>query len=129
MANWTETRGPILFALVVVGFTVYIASIAVYRLWFHPLAKYPAPFLNRVTQLPAILSVLVGRLPMYTKTLHDRYGPVVRLSPNELSFNSVQAWEDIYGHRLGRPNMAKDPIHVGAVDRKCTHGMLEPLMM
>jgi hypothetical protein len=69
---------------------------------------------------------------MYTKTLHDRYGtkwlteeifalifigPIVRLSPNELSFNSVQAWEDIYGHRLGRPNMAKDPIHVGAVDR------------
>lgn len=45
-------------------------------------------------------------------------GPVVRLSPNELSFNSVQAWEDIYGHRLGRTNMAKDPIHVGAVDRK-----------
>jgi cytochrome P450 len=53
---------------------------------------------------------------MYTKTLHDKYGPILRLSPNELSFNSVEAWEDIYGHRLGRPNMAKDPIHVGAVD-------------
>jgi len=54
---------------------------------------------------------------MYTKTLHDKYGPIVRLSPNELSFNTVDAWEDIYGHRHGRPNMAKDPIHVGAVDR------------
>ncbi|KAF2184814.1 cytochrome P450 [Zopfia rhizophila CBS 207.26] len=95
---------------------LYVLRSVVYRLWFHPLSKYPAPFLNRVTQLPAIISVLTGRLPMYTKTLHDKYGPIVRLSPNELSFNTVQAWEDIYGHRLGRPNMAKDPIHVGAVD-------------
>lgn len=43
-------------------------------------------------------------------------GPIVRLSPNELSFNTPQAWEDIYGLRPGRPNLAKDPIHVGAVD-------------
>ncbi|ORY19673.1 pisatin demethylase [Clohesyomyces aquaticus] len=95
---------------------IYVFVVIVYRLWFHPLAKYPAPILNRVSQLPAIVSVLTGRLPMYTKTLHDKYGPIVRLSPNELSFNTAQAWEDIYGHRLGRPNMAKDPIHVGAVD-------------
>ncbi|KAF2021584.1 averantin oxidoreductase, partial [Aaosphaeria arxii CBS 175.79] len=88
----------------------------VYRLWFHPLAKYPAPFLNRVSQIPTIYAMLTGRLPMHTKTLHDRYGSIVRLSPNELSFNTVQAWDDIYGHRVGRPNMAKDPIHVGSVD-------------
>jgi len=33
-----------------------------------------------------------------------------------LSFNSAQAWEDIYGHRQGMLNMHKDPIHVGSVD-------------
>lgn len=53
---------------------------------------------------------------METKLLHDKYGSVVRLSPNELSFNTVQAWTDIYGHRPGRLDLAKDPIHVGAVD-------------
>ncbi|PSN70341.1 averantin oxidoreductase, partial [Corynespora cassiicola Philippines] len=90
----------------------------VYRLWFHPLAKYPGPFWNRVSQVkfPAIYSVLSGRLPMDTKTLHDRYGSVVRLSPNELSFNTVQAWEDIYGLRQGKRPYSKDPIHVGSVD-------------
>lgn len=42
-------------------------------------------------------------------------GPVVRVSPNELAFNTVQAWEDIYGRRPGRQNLNKDPIHVGSV--------------
>lgn len=36
--------------------------------------------------------------------------------PNELSFNTAKAWDDIYGHRVGLANMDKDPIHVGAVE-------------
>jgi len=48
-----------------------------------------------------------GRLPLENKKLHDKYGSVVRVSPNELAFNSVGAWEDIYGHRPGHPNMHK----------------------
>lgn len=33
--------------------------------------------------------------------LHDRYGPVVRISPDELAFNTPQAFRDIYGARPG----------------------------
>ena len=40
----------------------------------------------------------------------------MRVSPTELHFNSVQAWEDIYGHRPGHPNFHKDPVHVGSVE-------------
>jgi cytochrome P450 len=40
----------------------------------------------------------------------------VRVSPTELHFNSLQAWDDIYGHRPGRPNFQKDPVHVGSVE-------------
>lgn len=36
--------------------------------------------------------------------------------PNELAFNTPQAFEDIYGHRPGQVNMTRDPIHVGAVE-------------
>jgi cytochrome P450 len=53
---------------------------------------------------------------MTNKRLHDKYGAVIRVSPNELAFNSVQSWEDIYGHRIGAANMHKDPIHVGSVE-------------
>lgn len=71
---------------------------------------------NTPLQIPGIVALLKGRLPMTNKRLHDQYGPVVRVSPNEPAFNSVQSWEDIYGHRIGAPNMHKDPIHVGSVE-------------
>ena len=38
-------------------------------------------------------------MPFKIKELHDRYGPVVRTAPNELSFVDPRAWKDIYGHR------------------------------
>jgi cytochrome P450 len=69
-----------------------------------------------VSPIPSIISLLRGRIAFDYKILHDKYGPVVRVMPNELSFNTAKAWEDIYGHRVGMPNMDKDPIHVGAVE-------------
>jgi cytochrome P450 len=39
------------------------------------------------------------------------------VAPDELAFNTPAAWEDIYGHRVGHPNMAKDPIQVGAIEK------------
>lgn len=44
------------------------------------------------------------------RKLHDRYGPIVRLSPNEVSFIEASAWDDIYGHSLRNPHFPKDPI-------------------
>lgn len=41
--------------------------------------------------------------------LHDRYGPVVRVGPNELSFNTARAFHDIYGIDSTRRQLAKDP--------------------
>ncbi|KAJ5629466.1 hypothetical protein N7528_003123 [Penicillium herquei] len=97
--------------------TLNLLITVIYRLWFHPLAKFPGPKLNAVSSLPSVVSLLRGRLALENKVLHDKYGSVVRVSPNELSFNSVDAWEDIYGFKTGgRQNMHKDAIHVGSVD-------------
>jgi len=35
------------------------------------------------------------------RELHERYGPVVRIAPDELAFSDAAAWKDIYGHRIG----------------------------
>src|ERR1700760_1678673 len=95
---------------------VYAVWTVVYRLYFHPLAKYPGPILNALSPIPSIISLLNGRIALDYKLMHDKYGPVVRVAPTELSFNTAKSWEDIYGHRQGLPNMHKDPIHVGSVD-------------
>lgn len=42
------------------------------------------------------------------KSLHDRYGPVVRTAPSALSFNSSRAWQDIYGFSKERKQIPKD---------------------
>lgn len=44
------------------------------------------------------------------KKAHDKYGDVVRISPNTLSFIDPSAWTDIYGDRKGRVNLPRDPL-------------------
>lgn len=34
------------------------------------------------------------------KKLHDKYGPVVRFGPTDLSYASAQAWQDIHGPKV-----------------------------
>lgn len=60
--------------------------------------------------------------------LHDRYGPIVRTAPCELSINDASAWKAIYGHKTGSKlrTFEKDPkfyttdpkstIHIGTAD-------------
>ncbi|KAF2489790.1 pisatin demethylase [Lophium mytilinum] len=94
---------------------VYYAVVVIYRLYFHPLAKYPGPFLARISPIPITISLLRGRIPFFMKSAHDNFGPIVRVSPNELCFDEEAAWKDIYGSRPGHKNFHKDPIHVGSI--------------
>jgi cytochrome P450 len=94
---------------------VYLIGITIYNLYFHPLSKYPGPFLGKISSFWPVWGLHKGRWPMIVKGFHDKYGPIVRTMPNELVFTDPQAWKDIYGHRQGHPQFHKDPIHVGSV--------------
>ncbi|OIW22978.1 putative cytochrome P450 monooxygenase [Coniochaeta ligniaria NRRL 30616] len=83
---------------------------AIYNLYFHPLAKFPGPFLHRASRLPFIYRMLRGTLPTDVLAFHERYGTVVRLAPNELAFASHQAWRDIYGHKPGQDELPKSKL-------------------
>ncbi|KAL2192616.1 cytochrome P450 [Corynascus similis CBS 632.67] len=85
------------------------------RRYFHPLRAIAGPWLNSISELPAALALVTGNQHVYYRYLHERYGPVVRVSPNEVSFISVEAREEIYGLRKGGLNMEKSPIFLGAV--------------
>ncbi|KAL2755499.1 hypothetical protein ACRALDRAFT_2041856 [Sodiomyces alcalophilus JCM 7366] len=100
----------------VVWATVWAVYKVVYNLYFHPLARFPGPFLAKVSPFPNVIALLRGRIPFWIKAQHDRYGPIVRVSPNELSFDNEAAWKDIYGSRPGHKNFHKDPIHVGSIE-------------
>ena len=47
-----------------------------YRLYFHPLSKYPGPKLYQATNLIRIWYVLHGEWVHKVTAQHERYGPV-----------------------------------------------------
>ncbi|KAL7916750.1 putative cytochrome P450 oxygenase [Trichoderma velutinum] len=54
-----------------------------------------------------------GTFDWKLKSFHEKYGEVVRYSPEELSFTSEQAWRDIYAHKPAP--LIKDPMIYNAV--------------
>ncbi|OQV10800.1 hypothetical protein CLAIMM_14741 [Cladophialophora immunda] len=74
--------------------------LVIYRLFFHPLSKYPGPFLAKVTGLHPAYHALIGDRHLYVYRQHQKYGDVVRVAPNIVSINKVGALRDIYGHIL-----------------------------
>ncbi|KAI0195873.1 cytochrome P450 [Astrocystis sublimbata] len=56
---------------------------------------------------------LGGRQPYDILALHEKYGPVVRIAPNELSFSSASSWDDIYGFRPGHRTFIKSAFYDG----------------
>ncbi|ERT02964.1 uncharacterized protein SPSK_08965 [Sporothrix schenckii 1099-18] len=78
---------------------LYFAYNVVYNLYFHPLRHFPGPFLHRATRATYIYRTMCGKMPFDVLPMHDRYGPVVRIAPDQLSFLDVAAWKDIYGRR------------------------------
>ncbi|KAI1326253.1 cytochrome P450 [Xylariaceae sp. FL0255] len=83
--------------------------------FINPLRTIPGPFLNSITELPAALALLRGEQHVYYQSLHDKYGPVVRVSPDEVSFITAAARQEIHGLRKNGLNMEKSPIFLGAV--------------
>ena len=57
----------------------YITALGVYRLKFHPYAKYPGPLLAKLTNLYGLYHAYVGDLHLDVWRCHERYGPITRL--------------------------------------------------
>lgn len=86
------------------------STAAIYRLYIHPLSTYPGPRLWAISGFPHIYYQLRGILQYRNLELHRHYGPVVRISPNELSYATETAWQDIAGKPAGkRAQLKKDP--------------------
>lgn len=82
---------------------------AVYNVYFHPLAGIPGPQTWSATRLPFVRSLLSGTLVHDIQELHRRYGPVLRIAPNEVTFSQPEAWNDIFQTRRGCLQSLKEP--------------------
>ncbi|PPQ71154.1 hypothetical protein CVT24_009835 [Panaeolus cyanescens] len=69
------------------------------RLYHHRLSQYPGPRLAAATLwYKAYFDIIKdGGWAEHLQSLHDQYGPIVRVAPNELHFSDPNSYNDIYG--------------------------------
>jgi cytochrome P450 len=79
-----------------------------YNVFLHPLRSYQGPKLWAAFRFPYVYHSVKGSLAQRMKGVHDQYGPIVRVAPNELAYTTAAAWKDIYGFRPGQFQNPKD---------------------
>ncbi|KAI8873561.1 cytochrome P450, partial [Ramicandelaber brevisporus] len=74
---------------------IYVGSV-IYNYFFHPLRHIPGPFVASCMPGAGLISVIKGTIPFDLLELHKEYGPVVRITPDGVSFISHTAMHQIY---------------------------------
>ncbi|ETW83732.1 hypothetical protein HETIRDRAFT_472015 [Heterobasidion irregulare TC 32-1] len=108
------------------AFTSYYFLILFYTTTYrlsplHPLAKFKGPTLAKVSKWWASYVCATGKQHLYYKALHDRYGDIIRVGPNELSIRNAAAIQPVLG-TTGLPkgpwwdNRSQPPSLVGQRD-------------
>ena len=94
-----------------VFFSILVCGYVVYYRYLHPLSQYPGPFLASLTKLWKVYHFTTLHLSEKLVQVHEQYGEVVRVGPNELSFRTPQALAPIY--KSGGRNMPKTKFYNG----------------
>ncbi|EUC26939.1 hypothetical protein COCCADRAFT_42157 [Bipolaris zeicola 26-R-13] len=85
----------------------------IYNVYFNPLRKVPGPFLWSISPIPLLLMSWSSTPHKRILELHQKYGDVVRTSPNSVSCLHATAWKEVYGHR--KPGQLENLKHPGFV--------------
>ncbi|KAJ6133185.1 cytochrome P450 [Penicillium samsonianum] len=112
-----ELSASFILKSIAVGLIQYSILRAIYNIFFHPLKNYPGPPILAASRLLITYANITGQSSLCALQLHEEYGPVVRMAPNELSYSDSSSWRDIYASNPTRPaGMARDPAFYNTFD-------------
>ncbi|KAI0964898.1 cytochrome P450 [Xylaria arbuscula] len=76
----------------------YGVALALHRLFFHPLSRFPGPKLAAITRwYEAYYDVLQnGQYTFKIAEMHKKYGPIIRISPYELHVSDPAFFDVLY---------------------------------
>ncbi|KAK1561471.1 cytochrome P450 4A10 [Colletotrichum navitas] len=83
-------------AVVLLFLFAYVIFRSVYNVFLHPLRRVPGPFLAKISRLWLFYHDYQGTPHSHIRELHQKFGPLVRISPNEVSIDDVDANNTIY---------------------------------
>ncbi|CZR56893.1 related to isotrichodermin C-15 hydroxylase (cytochrome P-450 monooxygenase CYP65A1) [Phialocephala subalpina] len=86
----------------------------IYNVYFHPLSRFPGPKSWTSNRFTYIRHIWTGTLAREIREIHLKYGDVVRVAPDELSFATPDALQDIYTN-FGQPAFPKGPVWNGTI--------------
>lgn len=96
-----DSKPPLTFILITLGIAVssiYCLGSILYNIFLHPFHAVPGPRLAKISKAWSRYGNLKGRKSHRIHEAHQRYGPIVRVAPNELSFADPVAVRDIYSN-------------------------------
>ncbi|PYI03047.1 cytochrome P450 [Aspergillus sclerotiicarbonarius CBS 121057] len=85
--------------VLILSIFIFYALTIVYRQRRNPLSAVPGPFLCKWTDIVVRYHSVIGNRPRYVQLLHHKYGPIVRVGPNEVDVAKIAAAREI--HRIG----------------------------
>ncbi|UKZ78223.1 hypothetical protein TrVFT333_005958 [Trichoderma virens FT-333] len=86
----------LLSPITLIAAAALLCAIHLIRCIRSPLSKIPGPKLSKFTSLVLKWKEIKALRTVYIHQLHQQYGPVVRIAPNEVSFTSWEALKEIY---------------------------------
>ncbi|KAL3459745.1 cytochrome P450 [Aspergillus heterothallicus] len=95
--HWQHTPTKTIFQWATALLLLRLSWLVVYRLYFHPLAKYPGPLLWRISILPSLYYAWTGDRHLVVDKLHKKYGKALRMEPNLVSICTPNAIKTMYG--------------------------------
>ncbi|OLN97830.1 Pisatin demethylase 8 [Colletotrichum chlorophyti] len=89
--TYTRTVGSFLRLYWPILLPVLLVAHLLRARYLAPLRRYPGPLLASTTRLWKVWSTASGHTHLDHVALHRKYGPVVRIAPNEVSISSPEA--------------------------------------
>ncbi|KAI0170996.1 cytochrome P450 [Pestalotiopsis sp. NC0098] len=111
------------FTSLLYGLLTCVLLLLGYQLLLHPLQRYPGPLLAKFTNVYSAFFAYKRTLHLEVWRYHQSYGPVVRLGPDRLVFDSPQALKDIYRN----DRVTKPPIYLATQAKSGTYSLWNAL--